>query len=293
MSGRPNPRQNRQPPPKHEPSTSFAVPEAGDGPAVAGAPNGAALAGTPTSQSPGAEGRSISELLRKIEDVCREIKAIKDHFADLEDIRNAVSAIQDTVKSELKKMREEIAAVNKRIMMKVDKIHNYLTGESDITKERSHSSKFAWQVNNFSKFKDQMLSGKAKPFYSDNFYVGTHGYKMYLSAHLAEKNSKGQVSLSVYMHITKGPYDRTLQWPYSKRSTFVVVDQKSNQHHWAAEVVPEELGRKQEHCFQRPRNGPNKGIGFTAMMPLEDLEDPRKGYLVNDSFLVHLITYDI
>lgn len=285
MASRRNLRQNHQPPLKHEQSTSFAVREAGDG--------AQAMAGTPSPRSLDAKDSSNSELRSKLADVRREVKEIKDNFTDLEAIRSTLSVVQDTVKSELKKMREETEELNKRIMIKIERIHDYLNGESETGMERHRPSKFVWPVKGFSKLKDQMLKCKAKSFFSDNFYVGINGYKMYLGAHFAEKNNKGKISLSIYMYITKGPNDRTLQWPYRRRSTFVVVDQKNNLHHKMAEIVPEELGRKQEHCFQKPTNGPNKGIGFTALMPLDELEDPEKGYLMNDSFLVHFITCDM
>ncbi|KAH9381312.1 hypothetical protein HPB48_011740 [Haemaphysalis longicornis] len=284
MASRGNLPQNIHPALKREQRTFIAVPKARDGAVVQGPTN---------PQSSGADARTISELRRKLDDVCREVKAIKDALADLEDIRNTISALQETVRTEMKKMREESAAISKRILLKVDKIHHYLTGESEPAKDQPRSSKFEWRVPNFSKLKEQMLGGKAKYFYSDNFYVGSHGYKMHLGATLAEKNCKGKVCLSVYTHITRGPYDRTLQWPYRRRSTFVVVDQKTNRHHKVAEMVPQELGRKQEHCFQRPKSGPNEGIGFTALLSLEDLEDPEKGYLMKDSFLVHFITSDV
>ncbi|KAH9365156.1 hypothetical protein HPB48_021630 [Haemaphysalis longicornis] len=194
------------------------------------------------------------------------------------------------VKTEMKRVREESAAIAQRILLKVDKIHHYLTCESGPAKDQPRSSKFEWRVENFSKLKEQMLGGKAKYFYSDNFYVGSHGYKMHLGATLAEKNSKGKVCLIVYTHITRNPYDRMLQWPYRRRSTFVVVDQKTNRHHKVAEMVLQELGRKQDHCFQRPKSGPNEGIGFMALL---SLEDPEKGYLMKDSFLVHFTTCDV
>ncbi|XP_077564802.1 TNF receptor-associated factor 1-like [Haemaphysalis longicornis] len=283
MASRCNMRQNRHPALKREQRTSIALRKARDG---------AVVQGTTIPQSPGADARTISELRRKLNDVCREVKAIKDALADLEDIRNTVSALQETVRNEMKKMREESAAISKRILLKVEKIHHYLRGESEPTKDQPRSSKFEWRVQNF-KLKEKMLAAKAKYFCSDTFYVGSHGYKMHLGATLSEKNSKGKVCLSVYTHITRGPYDRTLQWPYRRRSTFIVVDQKSNHHHKVAEMVPQELGRKQEHCFQRPKGGPNEGIGFTALLSLEELEDPEKGYLMKDSFLVHFITSDM
>ncbi|KAH9384004.1 TNF receptor-associated factor 1-like [Haemaphysalis longicornis] len=281
MACRRNLRENRQPPVKHgQSTTSFSVREAGHGATAVGTTNplGSLEAGD----------SSISELQSKLQDVCREVEEVTDRFAELRTIKSTVRALQDTVKTEMKKMREESAAVDKRIMMKIEKIHDFLTSESDATSECPRPSKFEWQVKNFSKLKDQMLKGDSKSIFSENFYVGINGYKMYLGAHFAAKNAKGKVSLSIYAYITKGPHDRSLQWPYSRRSTFVIVDQKTNAHHKAAEVVPGEL--QQEHCFQRPVNGPNEGAGFTAFMPLEELEDPEKGYLVNDSFLVHFIT---
>ncbi|KAL1476985.1 hypothetical protein MTO96_017854 [Rhipicephalus appendiculatus] len=238
----------------------------------------------------GAEACQISEVREKLDDVCREVKWLKENFAEFEAIRSTVRAVQDTVKNEMKKMREDSAIANKRIVTKIEKIQSYLKGRIDSIEDRFRSSKFAWQVNNFSKLKEQVLEGKAKSFFSDDFYVGIQGYKMYLGGHFAEKDEKGNICLSVYVYITKGPYDPTLQWPYRRRSTFVIVDQKNNTYHKIAEIVPEDLGKELEHCFQRPKDGENEGIGYTAIMTLDDIENPENGYVVNDSFIISFIT---
>ncbi|KAG0445180.1 hypothetical protein HPB47_018824 [Ixodes persulcatus] len=240
-----------------------------------------------------AEACQISEVREKLDDVCREVKSLKNSFAEFDVIRSTVSAVQDTVKIEMKKMREDSAIANKRIVTKIEKIQSYLKGRIDSIEDRFRSSKFVWHIKNFSKLKEQVMDGKAKSFFSDDFYVGIQGYKMYLGGHFAEKDDKGKTCLSVYVYITKGPYDPTLEWPYKRRSTFVIVDQKSNTYHKIAEIVPEELGIDLEHCFQRPKDGENEGIGYTAIMSLEDIENPENGYVVHDSFVINFITCEV
>lgn len=272
---------------QQQPGTITQQQEAGEGSGVAGF---AARADDGTLIYTGAEACQISEVREKLDDVCREVKWLKENFAEFEAIRSTVRAVQDTVKNEMKKMREDSAIANKRIVAKIEKIQSYLKGRIDSIEDRFRSSKFAWHVKNFSKIKEQVLEGKAKSFFSDDFYVGIQGYKMYLGGHFAEKDDKGNICLSVYVYITKGPYDPTLQWPYRRRSTFVIVDQKSNTYHKIAEIVPEDLGKELEHCFQRPKDGENEGIGYTAIMTLDDIENPENGYVVDDSFIITFIT---
>ncbi|KAK8785733.1 hypothetical protein V5799_007898 [Amblyomma americanum] len=240
-----------------------------------------------------AEACQIREVREKLDDVCREVKSLKENFAEFEAIRSTVNAVQETVKNEMKKMREDSAVANKRIVTKIEKIQSYLKGRIDSIEDRFRSSKFVWHVKGFSKLKEQVLEGKAKSFFSDDFYVGIQGYKMYLGGHFAEKDDKGKTCLSLYVYITKGPYDPTLEWPYKRRSTFVIVDQKNNTYHKIAEIVPEELGPDLEHCFQRPKDGENEGIGYTAIMSLDDIENPENGYVVNDSFVINFITCEV
>lgn len=279
-----------QQPQKPQPPTGpVAKQEAGEGSAVAGF----ARADDGSLMYAGAEGYQIHEVREKLDDVCREVKSLKENFAEFESIRSTVNAVQETVKNEMKKMREDSAVANKRIVTKIEKIQSYLKGRIDNIEERFRSSKFIWHVTNFAKLKEQVLDGKTKSFFSDDFYVGIQGYKMYLGGHFSEKDDKGRTCLSVYVYITKGPYDPTLEWPYRRRSTFIIVDQKSNSYHKMAEIVPEELGPDLEHCFQRPKDGENEGIGYTAIMTLEDIEDPDKGYVVNDAFVIHFITCEM
>ncbi|KAH9360175.1 hypothetical protein HPB48_020969 [Haemaphysalis longicornis] len=254
------------------------------------------MAGTPSPHPLDARDSSVKELWGKLDDVCRDVESIKKKFAEVEVIRHTVSTTHDTVKSEMNKMKEESAAVNKRIMAKMEKIHDYLTGEIDAARERPRSSKFEWQVKNFSKLKGEMR--RAKLVILQRQLLRGHPWLQDVprrSFQREERKGQGQPQRLRVHHQgpLHGPYDRTLQWPYMRCSTFVVVDQKTNMHHKMAEIGPEELGSKHEHCFQRPTDGHNEGIGFTALMPLEELEDLQKGYLINDSFLLHFITYDI
>lgn len=261
--------------------------EAGEGSAVAG------FARDEVTMYTNAEACQISEVREKLDDVCREVKSFKDSFAEFEVVRSTVNAFQDTVKSEMKKMREDSAIASKRIVAKIEKIQGYLKGRIDSIEDKFRSSKFIWQIKNFHKLREQAIEGKAKSFFSDDFYVGIQGYKMYLGGHFAEKDDKGKTCLSVYVYITKGPYDPTLEWPYKRRSTFIIVDQKNNTYHKIAEIIPEELGPELEHCFQRPKEGENEGIGYTAIMSLDDIENPDNGYVVNDTFVIHFITCEI
>lgn len=258
--------------------------EAGEGSAVA------AFARDDGTMYTAAEACQIREVREKLDDVCREVKSLKDSFADLDVIR---STVQDTVKSEMLKMREDTAVANKRIVTKIEKIQSYLKGRIDSIEDRFRSSKFVWHVKNFSKLKEQIAEGKPKSFFSDDFYVGIQGYKMYLGGHFADKDDKGRTCLSVYVYITKGPYDSTLEWPYRRRSTFVIVEQKNNTYHKIAEIIPEDLGPDLEHCFQRPKESENEGIGYTAILSLEDIENPVNGYVNQDGFVINFITCEV
>ena len=93
---------------------------------------------------------------------------------------------------------------------------------------------------------------------SEPFFT-SHGYKMKLSVNLNEAPCGFAGYMGVYLGLMKSDRDGTLPWPFTKRCTFVLVDQQddlSQRQNIEAVLTP----RGQEE-FKRPRQRENVSMG--------------------------------
>ncbi|XP_047329701.1 ubiquitin C-terminal hydrolase 12-like isoform X2 [Impatiens glandulifera] len=122
------------------------------------------------------------------------------------------------------------------------------------------SARFTWKIDNFSRLNNKKL-------YSDTFYVG--GYKWRV---LTFPKGNNVDHLSMYLDVADST---TLPYGWSRYAQFSLA--VVNQAH--AKFT---IRKDTQHQF----NGRESDWGFTSFMPLSELYDPARGYLVNDTVVV-------
>ncbi|KAM0937163.1 putative ubiquitinyl hydrolase 1 [Dioscorea sansibarensis] len=122
------------------------------------------------------------------------------------------------------------------------------------------TSKFTWAIENFSRL-------NIKKHYSETFTVG--GYKWRI---LIFPKGNNVDHLSMYLDVADSP---TLPYGWSRYAQFSlsVVNQIHNKY---------TVRKETQHQF----NARESDWGFTSFMPLSELYDPNRGYLINDTCIV-------
>ncbi|XP_021973074.2 ubiquitin carboxyl-terminal hydrolase 12 isoform X1 [Helianthus annuus] len=122
------------------------------------------------------------------------------------------------------------------------------------------SARFTWTIENFSRL-------NSKKLYSDVFFVG--GYKWRV---LIFPKGNNVDHLSMYLDVADSS---TLPYGWSRYAQFslAVVNQIHNKF---------TVRKDTQHQF----NSRESDWGFTSFMPLSELYDPSKGYLLNDTCIV-------
>uniref|UniRef100_A0A5B6Z851 ubiquitinyl hydrolase 1 n=1 Tax=Davidia involucrata TaxID=16924 RepID=A0A5B6Z851_DAVIN len=122
------------------------------------------------------------------------------------------------------------------------------------------SARFTWTIENFSRL-------NAKKLYSEIFYVG--GYKWRV---LIFPKGNNVDHLSMYLDVADSA---TLPYGWSRYAQFslTVINQIHNKF---------TVRKDTQHQF----NARESDWGFTSFMPLSELYDPGRGYLVNDTCIV-------
>jgi hypothetical protein len=127
--------------------------------------------------------------------------------------------------------------------------------------------KVALKITNFTrKLRLCKLSKRSGRIDSRPFYIYS-GYKLKISAYLNQgsrqpRDYKGY--MGIYLFVMQGDYDDSLNWPFHKRVTFIVVDQQKKEskvQNFEITMIPE--GQKE---FNRPLTGSNVGLGNPQFM---------------------------
>ncbi|XP_057980720.1 ubiquitin C-terminal hydrolase 12-like isoform X3 [Malania oleifera] len=131
------------------------------------------------------------------------------------------------------------------------------------TVEDPAPARFTWTIECFSRL-------NTKKLYSDIFYVG--GYKWRV---LIFPKGNNVDHLSIYLDVADSP---TLPYGWSRYAQFSLA--VVNQAHSKCTVK-----KDTQHQF----NARESDWGFTSFMPLGELYDPSRGYLVNDTCIVEAV----
>ncbi|XP_028075103.1 ubiquitin carboxyl-terminal hydrolase 13-like isoform X1 [Camellia sinensis] len=126
--------------------------------------------------------------------------------------------------------------------------------------EEPQTSRFTWRIENFSRL-------NTKKLYSEFFVVG--GYKWRI---LIFPKGNNVDHLSMYLDVADSanlPYG----WCRYAQFSLAVVNQIHNKY---------SVRKETQHQF----NARESDWGFTSFMPLGELYDPGKGYLVNDTCII-------
>uniref|UniRef100_A0A7C9CRZ2 ubiquitinyl hydrolase 1 n=1 Tax=Opuntia streptacantha TaxID=393608 RepID=A0A7C9CRZ2_OPUST len=126
--------------------------------------------------------------------------------------------------------------------------------------DEPQSSKFTWTIENFSRL-------NVKKHYSDIFIVG--GYKWRI---LIFPKGNNVDYLSMYLDVADST---TLPYGWSRYAAFSLSVVNQIHHKYS-------IRKETQHQF----NARESDWGFTSFMPLSDLYDLSRGYLVNDTVVV-------
>ncbi|KAG4906769.1 hypothetical protein AAZX31_20G047900 [Glycine max] len=153
----------------------------------------------------------------------------------------------------------DLPANNHQPMEVVAQPENANTVESQPV-EDPPSSRFTWRIDNFSRL-------NTKKLYSEIFVVGAYKWRV-----LIFPKGNNVDYLSMYLDVADSA---TLPYGWSRYAQFslAVVHQTHNKY---------SVRKDTQHQF----NARESDWGFTSFMPLGELYDPSRGYLVNDTLIV-------
>lgn len=156
----------------------------------------------------------------------------------------------------------------------------------------SASSGFVvWKISDIQEKILDAQSERTTSIYSPPFFTSPMGYRLRIRLYLNGDGTARGSHISIFLVITRGPFDRFLKWPFSYRVVFCLVDQR-------ALLEPEKGGPRdivdsfrpniQSVSFVKPCSSMNIASGIPKFIHLTLFNEPmdRNRYRINDTIFI-------
>ncbi|XP_006820821.2 TNF receptor-associated factor 2-like [Saccoglossus kowalevskii] len=204
-------------------------------------------------------------------------------------IERVANVVQATEK-EQKQDRDLLASLERKIKSqdRIIALKDVYLAEQDLRIQSlemaSYDGVLVWKITDFNRKRNESISGRTTSIYSPCFFTSRHGYKMCARIYLnGDGMGKGN-HISLFFVIMKGTFDGLLRWPFMQKVTFMILDQKNQDH-----VIDSFRPTTTSNSFQRPTGDMNIASGCPLFMPLSQLDSRRHAYVKDDCMFIKVI----
>ena len=146
----------------------------------------------------------------------------------------------------------------------------------------SYDGTLVWKISDFTRRRQNAISGKEVSFYSSWFYTSRYGYKMCARIYLNGDGMGKGTHISVFFVVMRGEHDALLRWPFRQKVTFMLLDQNNEEH-----VIDAFRPDPSSSSFQRPRRESNIASGCPTFCSLSELNN--HAYVRDDVMFLKVI----
>lgn len=202
------------------------------------------------------------------------------HSLNKNEIENHQNGSTDACPSEMKKLHERVASLEKELReYKLDvKRLTMVINKISISNLRDRSGTLVWQIDDFEKKVQTMLSNPMTMYYSPDFYTDPNGYRFCGRISISTK-SKVKDALSFHVHMMQSENDFHLDWPFRGCIQILMIhdDTKLTQR-------DKIMTNEKSTAFQRPTSEISAhSFGFTEYANINNIIN--EGFLTSDGKL--------
>ena len=153
--------------------------------------------------------------------------------------------------------------------------------EADVSslKKRIFVTLMKWKISNFAQRMDDARTGKYNSIFSLPFYSSSQGYKMCLRLYILGDGIGKGTHMSLFFVVMKGEFDNILQWPFTHKVTFKLINQCG-----ARDVVDVLQPDPLSSSFQKPKSDMNVASGCPRFVSMNELM--QDGFIVDDTIFI-------
>jgi hypothetical protein len=193
----------------------------------------------------------------------------------------------NALRKELKTRDEELAALRVQLT-KLEKNQRSKNNDFEdwdfrlsLIENSNYDGTMVWKIPQFSQCMADARSGKYTSIFRLPFYTGRYGYKMCLRLYiLGDGIGKGGY-MSLFFVLMKGEFDNILQWPFTHKVTFKLVQRNGRDVVYTFKPDPKSTS------FRKPRSNMNVASGCPRFVSQKDLRSG--GFIVDDTVVIKCI----
>ncbi len=197
-------------------------------------------------------------------DLGKSMEAVEHHEYKLKQLEDE----NDLLKNKLAELEE---AMRSKHAESADKDFRLSLIESS-----NHDGSMIWRIPQFSQRMADAQSGKCTSIFSLPFYTGRYGYKMCLRLYILGDGIGKNTHMSLFFVIMNGEFDSILQWPFTSKVTFKLINQTGN-----SDIIDTFQPDPMSSSFQKPKSGMNIVLTCPRFVSHTELESER-GFIVNN-----------
>ena len=201
-------------------------------------------------------------------------------------LHDEVQGIQSRLSSfAMQEPNEEIASLNSRLTKLEEQIRwlNAKLEEHDfrlsLIENCNHDGSMIWKIPQFSWRKANAENGKYISILSLPFYSSRYGYKMCLRLHIMGDGIGKGTHLSLYFVVMRGEFDNILQWPFTHKVTFKLINQAGGR-----DIIDTFQPDPVSNSFRKPKSDMNIASGCPRFVSHTELEGG--GFIVDDTIFI-------
>jgi hypothetical protein len=194
----------------------------------------------------------------------------------------------NALRKELKTRDEELAALRVQLT-KLEKTQRSKMADFEdrdfrlsLIENSNHDGTMVWKIPQFSQRNADAKSGKYTSIFSLPFYTGRYGYKMCLRLYiLGDGIGKGGY-MSLFFVLMKGEFDNILQWPFTHKVTFKLLNQGNGR-----DIIDTFQPDPMSTSFRKPKSDMNIASGCPRFVSHEDLRGG--GFIEDDTVFIKCV----
>uniref|UniRef100_UPI00398F0CC8 TNF receptor-associated factor 3 isoform X2 n=1 Tax=Pristiophorus japonicus TaxID=55135 RepID=UPI00398F0CC8 len=231
--------------------------------------------------------QASQQAYQKQEETVREVKAVKESVDQLETRMRQLeltgrTAGTGTGAASMTALENQVKRHDGLLS-----VHDVRLADMDlrfqVLETASYNGRLIWKIRDYTRRKQEAVSGKTLSLYSQPFYTGYFGYKMCARVYLNGDGMGKGTHLSLFFVVMRGEYDALLPWPFKQKVTLMLLDQGPANRHLGDAFKPD----PNSSSFKQPVGEMNIASGCPLFVAQTVLESGP--YIKDDTIFIKVV----
>ena len=152
-----------------------------------------------------------------------------------------------------------------------------------LVENSNHDGSMIWKIPQFSQRRTDAENGKYTSVFSLPFYSGRYGYKMCLRLYIMGDGIGKGTHLSLFFVVMRGEFDNILQWPFTHKVTFKLINQLQA---GGRDIVNTFQPDSMSISFRKPKSEMNIASGCNCPQFVSHTELENGGFIADDTIFI-------